>query len=120
MITNYRLKFMHALLFILSLGLLWLKTTTATSLGHELVVGNGIINKCVDTEIFALLDFKALLDDPKDFLSTWRAEDGECCKWSGITCNNQTGHVTKLDLSYAFSKHRLGGKISPSLLKLTY
>nr|XP_043613220.1 receptor-like protein EIX2 [Erigeron canadensis] len=112
--TNICLRFV---LFILSHGLLCLKTATATSVGHELVARDGVINKkCVDNERDALLDFKTLLDDPNDFLSTWKAEEDECCKWSGVMCNNQTGHVIKLYLRHG----GLGGKVSPSLGNLTY
>ncbi|GKG64776.1 leucine-rich repeat-containing protein, partial [Tanacetum coccineum] len=39
------------------------------------------------------------LDDPADHLATWKDEDDNCCKWSRVTCSNQTGHVTSLDLS---------------------
>ncbi|MCI83030.1 LRR receptor-like serine/threonine-protein kinase, partial [Trifolium medium] len=33
-------------------------------------------------------------------LSTWEdnKKDGGCCKWNRIECNNETGHVKKLDL----------------------
>nr|GEV21374.1 hypothetical protein [Tanacetum cinerariifolium] len=31
-------------------------------------------------------------------LSTWRPEEDDCCQWLWVTCNNQTGHVTELQL----------------------
>ncbi|KOM55325.1 hypothetical protein LR48_Vigan10g121700 [Vigna angularis] len=39
---------------------------------------------------------------PFGMLSTWRDEDSsrDCCKWKGIQCDNQTGHVTILRLSF--------------------
>lgn len=99
-------------LFILSLVLLCLNTTTATSLG--------VMNKkCVDKERKAVLDFKALiLQDPKDQLSLWRVEkeSDDCCKWNGVMCDSQTGHVTELRLGDGDIK----GEISSSLLNLTY
>ncbi|GKA06697.1 leucine-rich repeat-containing protein, partial [Tanacetum coccineum] len=52
-----------------------------------------------------------------NMLSTWRPEEeDDCCQWSGVRCNNQTGHVTALDLY----NYGLGGEISLSLLNLTY
>ncbi|GKE65341.1 leucine-rich repeat-containing protein, partial [Tanacetum coccineum] len=72
---------------------------------------------CIDKERQALLDFKAPLPDPYNKLSTWRPEEeDDCCQWSGVRCNNQTGHVTELDLNF----YGLGGEISLSLLNLTY
>ncbi|GKD78329.1 leucine-rich repeat-containing protein, partial [Tanacetum coccineum] len=109
--------FMHThILFILSLVLLWFNTTTATSHDHQLVAAAGqAVHKCVEKERQALLDFKALIQDPYDMLSTWRPEDDDCCQWFGVTCNNQTGHVTKLALDGG-----LEGEITLSLLNLTY
>ncbi|GKB39014.1 leucine-rich repeat-containing protein, partial [Tanacetum coccineum] len=98
------------ILFILSLVLLWFNTTTATSFGHQQQL-------CIDKERQALLDFKAPLQDPNNMLFTWRPEEeDDCCQWLGVTCNNQTRHVTELYLSY----YGLGGEISLSLLNLTY
>ncbi|GKB20362.1 leucine-rich repeat-containing protein [Tanacetum coccineum] len=72
---------------------------------------------CIDKERQALLDFKAPLQDPYNFLSTWRPEEeDDCCRWSGVGCNDQTGHVTDL----IFVGMGLGGEISLSLLNLTY
>ncbi|MED6122996.1 hypothetical protein PIB30_045206 [Stylosanthes scabra] len=52
--------------------------------------------KCLDKERRALLTFKQGIRDV-GMLSTWRDED-DCCKWEGITCSNQTGHVLRLHL----------------------
>nr|GEY90723.1 leucine-rich repeat domain, L domain-like protein [Tanacetum cinerariifolium] len=92
-----------------------------TSLGHKLAVAaGGATSTCIDNERQALLGFKARLLDPDDLLSTWRPEDeDDCCKWSGVTCDNQTGHVTMLDLC-DYDTGRVGGEISLSLLNLTY
>ncbi|GJZ85708.1 putative leucine-rich repeat protein [Tanacetum coccineum] len=113
--------FMHThILFILSLVLLCFNTTTATSFGHQQLVAAanvGAAHTCIDKERQALLDFKAPLQDPRNKLSTWRPEEeDDCCQWSGVRCNNQTGHVTALDLNF----YGLGGEISLSLLNLTY
>ncbi|GJV51458.1 leucine-rich repeat-containing protein [Tanacetum coccineum] len=77
----------------------------------------GAAHTCIDKERQALLDFKAPLQDPYNMLSTWRPEEeDDCCQWSGVTCNNRTGHVTELVLF----NYGLGGEISLSLLNLTY
>ncbi|KAL8255509.1 hypothetical protein R6Q59_030576 [Mikania micrantha] len=92
------------------------EATNATSLHH--LSSN---YKCIDNEKHALLHFKSYVQhDPERLLSTWTHDEEEatddCCEWFGITCNNQTGHVTRLDLSFGL----LQGKISPSLLNLSY
>ncbi|KAM0013708.1 putative non-specific serine/threonine protein kinase [Helianthus debilis subsp. tardiflorus] len=70
--------------------------------------------------VHALLHFKAHLhQDFYGLLSTWTPKEeatNDCCKWRGVTCNNQTGHVTSLDLFNG----DLEGELSPSLLNLSY
>ncbi|KAL7595509.1 hypothetical protein Lser_V15G29321 [Lactuca serriola] len=108
----------HCVFMIFSLLLLCLETAAANQLaavggGDENVVGK----KCFEKEKDALLHFKSLLQDPSDCLSMWTAEQDNCCQWSGVTCNNQTGgHVTELDLMSC----GLVGEISHSLVNLTY
>ncbi|XP_076894342.1 receptor-like protein EIX1 [Bidens hawaiensis] len=101
-------KFLHLNLFIFSLLFLWIEATNSTSVGHRHVPAAAHY-KCIDKERDALLDFNAHIDqDPDCRLSTWtteKEEDYKCCNWSGVTCNNQTGHVTQLDLYY----YSLGG-----------
>ncbi|GKC50521.1 leucine-rich repeat-containing protein [Tanacetum coccineum] len=84
------------------------------------IAAGGVTNTCIDNERQALLDFKARLLDPDDLLSTWRPEEeDDCCEWSGVTCENQTGHVTTLDLCDV-ATGGVGGEISLSLPNLTY
>ncbi|XP_047158136.1 receptor-like protein EIX2 [Vigna umbellata] len=56
--------------------------------------------KCIESERQALLNFKHGLIDAHDMLSTWRDDEKskDCCKWKGIQCDHQTGHVTILRL----------------------
>uniref|UniRef100_A0A5B7AF47 Putative receptor-like protein 12 n=1 Tax=Davidia involucrata TaxID=16924 RepID=A0A5B7AF47_DAVIN len=97
--------------------------------------------KCIEREREALVDFKQGLTDPSTRLSSWSGDD--CCQWSGVGCNNISGHVVKLDLrnpfpssTYgiasmadgslsddeltAYKRSCLGGKINSSLLALKY
>ncbi|KAK2648268.1 hypothetical protein Ddye_015757 [Dipteronia dyeriana] len=65
---------------------------------------------CHDSERSALLRFKESLsinksassDDPSAYSKTARwnlEEDGDCCLWDGVRCNEETGYVVELDLS---------------------
>ncbi|KAI3706380.1 hypothetical protein L6452_24076 [Arctium lappa] len=75
----------------------------SSSIANPTIDGNGAMNNksCFHTEKQALLDFKAAIEDPDGRLLTWRGEDDDCCKWSGVTCNNQTPfHVTELHMGY--------------------
>ncbi|MFS7916237.1 putative non-specific serine/threonine protein kinase [Helianthus anomalus] len=77
--------------------------------------------KCTEKERQALLHFKSYICyDPDGLLDTWIPREevettNDCCYWSGVTCNNHS-RVTSLDLSSG----SLQGKISPSLLNLSY
>ncbi|KAI3809115.1 hypothetical protein L1987_25084 [Smallanthus sonchifolius] len=73
------------------------------------------MSSCIEKERQALLDVKASLIDLHGNLSDWgtQGEKMDCCKWVGVTCNNHTGHVIKLDLS--FGPSAFTGKICPSL-----
>ncbi|KAF8412972.1 hypothetical protein HHK36_000944 [Tetracentron sinense] len=86
---------------------------------------------CIERERQALLSFKKGLTDPSNRLSSW-AGDEDCCTWTGVGCNNITGHVVELNLgnpysdsydsgeSEAYVRSKLGGDINPSLLELKH
>ncbi|CAL4992542.1 unnamed protein product [Urochloa decumbens] len=83
---------------------------------------NNVSTRCVPREREALLAFKhGISNDSTNLLASWRPGQ-DCCRWTGVTCSNQTGgHVVKLDLNGAFSFYPpLVGQISPSLLSLDY
>ncbi|KAJ9679624.1 hypothetical protein PVL29_021524 [Vitis rotundifolia] len=73
---------------------------------------------CRERERQALLHFKQGVVDDYRVLSSWGNEEDkkDCCKWRGVECNNQTGHVIMLDLHDLY----LGGKIGPSLAELQH
>ncbi|KAK1435258.1 hypothetical protein QVD17_01019 [Tagetes erecta] len=115
-------------LFYITLVLFVLSSFTTSTTAHSWVKETATYpdhhasnNKCIDKEKHALLHFKSYIrQDPEGLLSTWKDEEeaatNYCCNWSGVTCDNQTGHVTSLDLRFGF----LEGKISPLLLNLSY
>ncbi|KAK2639690.1 hypothetical protein Ddye_027485 [Dipteronia dyeriana] len=70
---------------------------------------------CIQSERQALLNFKQDLTDLWNQLASW-VVDGDCCKWTGVVCNNPTGHVAELNLQDS----DLGGKINPSLHNLKH
>ncbi|KAK9937538.1 hypothetical protein M0R45_014319 [Rubus argutus] len=82
-------------------------------------------SSCIEEERRALLSFKQDVIDPPGRLSTWVGHD--CCQWKGISCNNRTGHVLRVDLRNGYSifdekyfQSGVGGKINPSLLGLKH
>ncbi|GMP84075.1 hypothetical protein CsSME_00037747 [Camellia sinensis var. sinensis] len=100
---------LQLLFLILLSGLLFLETIKLSS--------------CIEIEKKALLKFKDSLTDPSGQLSSWVGEN-YCNNASGVTCNNKSGNVNKLNLRNPFPDssniHKLGSEINPSLLDLKY
>ncbi|KAB2620405.1 leucine-rich repeat receptor-like protein CLAVATA2 [Pyrus ussuriensis x Pyrus communis] len=68
--------------------------------------------------------FKKDIDHSSNLLSSWAGE-GDCCTWTGVACDNLTGHVRELHLAGYYDEvtsegHWLGGKVNPSLLNLKH
>ncbi|KAL2334856.1 hypothetical protein Fmac_016069 [Flemingia macrophylla] len=70
--------------------------------------------QCIESERQALLNFKHGLIDRSGMLSSWRDDENniDCCKWRGIQCNNETGHVLMLNLPGQFPQQHLKGVIN--------
>ncbi|KAM0024920.1 putative non-specific serine/threonine protein kinase [Helianthus debilis subsp. tardiflorus] len=122
----YHKHFTHPVFFFI-LTLFVLETfTTTTALDGSLTQPPPYIShrtgKCTKKERQALLHFKSYIHyNPYGSLTTWtpgeeeKVATNDCCYWSGVMCNNHS-HVTSLYLRGGFLK----GKISPSLLNLSY
>ena len=102
-------------LLTLILLLLCMKPTIANYLGlADTHLG------CKEHERQALLKIKQDLIDDYGLLSSW-STDQDCCKWSGVRCSNQTGHIIMLNLNASSIPPRhLRGKLNPSLIELKY
>lgn len=76
-----------------------------------------VSSRCHDDERFAMLQFKETLvvvtstnisADPSSYpkFLSWKSKGEnstkECCSWHGVTCDEDTGHVTGLDLSSSY------------------
>ncbi|KAF8037517.1 hypothetical protein BT93_B0420 [Corymbia citriodora subsp. variegata] len=78
--------------------------------------------KCHEQEWSALLEFKQSLFHPEletgplygdpSKLKSWKVEDGDCCSWEGVECDEGTGYVTGLDLSQSCLSGPINSKAS--------
>ncbi|XP_028223308.1 receptor-like protein EIX1 isoform X2 [Glycine soja] len=108
----YSLKLFYALVLLLL-------HAAGSILGFNYLPNSAEI-KCIETERQALLNFKHGLIDDYGILSNWRDDDRsrDCCKWKGIQCNNQTGHVEMLHLRGDDTQYLLGEINISSLIAL--
>ncbi|KAI8007391.1 Receptor-like protein EIX2 [Camellia lanceoleosa] len=126
MVTKYiimlpkSIQLLHVFVVVLSLLLLnYIPVVLGLSSGG-VEAANKI--RCIEREKQALLKFKEAAVVDFSVLSSWGNEEDkkDCCKWSGVHCNNHSGHVTMLDLDAYGNGGPLTGKVSPSLLELQH
>ncbi|XP_035546561.1 receptor-like protein 7 [Juglans regia] len=83
-----------------------------------------------DDERFALLQFKesftisqSASTNPSAYpkVSSWKPDQiSDCCKWDGVECNKDTGHVIGLDLNSSCLKASVvSGQIPSEILELS-
>ncbi|KAF7849203.1 hypothetical protein BT93_L1091 [Corymbia citriodora subsp. variegata] len=80
------------------------------------------LTKCHEQERSALLEFKQSLFHPElnidwpygepSKLESWKVEDGDCCSWEGVECDEGTGYVTGLDLDQSCLSGPINSKAS--------
>ncbi|CAN6711045.1 unnamed protein product [Malus baccata var. baccata] len=100
--------------------LLLLIITLHVNLGHG---DANMTMRCTDKEREALLAFKqSLIISKYDRVrfSSWGTEavKPDCCRWEGVSCYKQTGHVVQLDLGDHY--YLQGAMISPKLIELKH
>ncbi|KEH33792.1 LRR receptor-like kinase [Medicago truncatula] len=76
---------------------------------------NHTVVRCNEKDQETLLTFKQGINDSFGRISTWSTEK-DCCAWRGVHCDNITGRVTKLDISY----NQLEGEMNLCILKLEF
>ncbi|CAN6717070.1 unnamed protein product [Malus baccata var. baccata] len=125
----------YLLLLLLVSSCMQSTTKLCFCLAGEEISSSVKANSCIDEERQALLVFKQHLVDDSSRLSSWVGHD--CCRWEGITCDNSTGHVVKMDLRNPYDRYgekwaydyfkderainaSLRGKINASLLSLKH
>ncbi|XP_061980577.1 cuscuta receptor 1-like isoform X2 [Populus nigra] len=53
---------------------------------------------CLEEERIGLFEIQSSIDPDGVFLGDWRLENGNCCEWDGIECDNTTRRVIQLSL----------------------
>ncbi|RHN66962.1 putative leucine-rich repeat-containing, plant-type, leucine-rich repeat domain, L [Medicago truncatula] len=81
---------------------------------HKTMCSNHTVVRCNEKDQETLLTFKQGINDSFGRISTWSTEK-DCCAWRGVHCDNITGRVTKLDISY----NQLEGSLSHCVYNMT-
>ncbi|CAK7340537.1 unnamed protein product [Dovyalis caffra] len=63
---------------------------------------------CLEEERSGLLEIKAWMNHPDGTSMPDWVENTDCCKWTGVECDNTTKRVARLDLSFQREFWRLG------------
>ncbi|XP_021834161.1 receptor-like protein 12 [Prunus avium] len=108
----------RCLKLLLAFSILFQQNVNGGEVGHNHSLRDAKVTmRCIERERQALLAFKRVLVDGFNYLSSWgsEAQKQDCCRWEGVYCSNQTGHVIQLGLA------DLQGKmISPKLIELQH
>ncbi|KAL6658828.1 hypothetical protein ACP70R_002868 [Stipagrostis hirtigluma subsp. patula] len=102
-LTHYHLTIMHPCASLLLLMVVVAAMTSSLAASHEELHLQRPA-ACPPHEREALLAFKrGITSDPLGLLLSWQDGDdqGDCCRWRGVRCSNQTGHVIKLQVGSA-------------------
>ncbi|CAL9005583.1 unnamed protein product [Prunus brigantina] len=112
----------RCLKLFLALSILFLQNIKGGEVGHSHRHSHShslrdakVTVRCIERERQALLAFKRGLVDKFNQLSTWgsEAEKQDCCRWEGVYCSNQTGHVIQLHLGYSVTEYSFFGYSVP-------
>lgn len=80
------------------------------------------LNLCIcyqsnnNSELELLESIKESFRDPLKSLSSWDSSSLHFCQWSGISCDNSSSHVVKIELS----GKNLSGKITDEIFRFPY
>ncbi|XP_045824794.1 receptor-like protein EIX1 [Trifolium pratense] len=107
------------------ISLLLLLLLSLTTFHGSLSSNNHTMVRCNEKDRETLLIFKEGIIDRFGRLSTWATEK-DCCAWEGVSCDNITNRVSKLDLKLPpyFDEHEqlktLKGEINKCILELEF
>lgn len=101
MVMNKIYYLHHHVSVVVSL-LLGMNTISSSSALSELVSNNKrmVNTECIETERYVLLDIKRGLAGGTSSNLSYDSSQAQknCCEWSAVGCDHNTGHVTHLNL----------------------